>query len=134
MLDRHAGLDPLADLQPVTDAETVRDLIRTARAVYASPAVKEYVVEIVRATRSTPDLRLGASPRSALHLVQAAKASAAMAGRDHVLPDDIRELVHAVLAHRLLPSADAVLARRTPEDVLAGVLAHVPVPRSRASA
>ena len=47
MLDRHAGLDPLADLQPVTDAETVRDLIRTARAVYASPAVKEYVVEIV---------------------------------------------------------------------------------------
>ncbi len=125
MLDRHAGRDPLAELAPVTDAETVRDLIRTARGVYASPAVKEYVVEIVRATRSTSDLRLGASPRSALHLLQAAKASAAMAGREHVLPDDIRELAHAVLAHRLLPSADAVLARRSPEDVLSAVLTQV---------
>jgi MoxR-like ATPase len=134
MLDRHAGQDPLAALAPVTDAETVRDLIRTARGVYASPAVKEYVVEIVRATRSTSDLRLGASPRSALHLLQAAKASAAMAGREHVLPDDVRELAHAVLAHRLLPSADAVLARRTPDDVLTAVLAQVAQPRSRATA
>src|SRR5919205_2433571 len=118
MLDRHAGHDPLAELEPVTDAESVHRLIQTARAVYAAPAVKEYVVAIVRATRSTADLRLGASPRAALHLLQAAKASAAMAGRDHVLPDDVRDLVPAVLAHRLLPSADAVLARRSPEDVL----------------
>jgi MoxR-like ATPase len=57
-----------------------------------------------------------------------------MAGRDHVLPDDVRDLVHAVLAHRLLPSAEAVLARRSPEDVITGLLTHVPVPRSRASA
>jgi MoxR-like ATPase len=102
--------------------------------VYAAPAVKEYVVAIVRATRTTPDLRLGASPRAALHLLQAAKAAAAMAGRDHVLPDDVRDLVPAVLAHRLLPSSDAVLARRSPEDVLTALLGHVPVPRSRASA
>jgi MoxR-like ATPase len=134
MLDRHAGRDPLAELAPVTDAETVRDLIRTARGVYASPAVKEYVVEIVRATRSASDLRLGASPRSALHLLQAAKASAAMAGREHVLPDDVRELVHAVLSHRLLPSADAVLARRSPDDVLSAVLTQVAQPRARATA
>ncbi|MGZ4602603.1 MAG: AAA family ATPase, partial [Kineosporiaceae bacterium] len=134
MLERHAGHDPLSDLQPVTDAESVHRLIQTARSVYAAPAVKEYVVAIVRATRSTPDLRLGASPRSALHLVQAAKATAAMAGRDHVLPDDVRDLVHAVLAHRLLPSPEAVLARRSPDEVLSGLLTHVPVPRSRASA
>jgi MoxR-like ATPase len=134
MLERHAGHDPLGELEPVTDAESVHRLIQTARAVYAAPAVKEYVVAIVRATRSTPDLRLGASPRAALHLLQAGKASAAMTGRDHVLPDDVRDLVHAVLAHRILPSAEAVLARRSPEDVLAGLLTHVPVPRSRASA
>jgi len=134
MLDHHAGADPLAAMQPVTDAETIRALIATARNVYAAPAVKEYVVAIVRATRSTGDLRLGASPRAALHLLQAAKAAAAMAGRDHVLPDDVRELVPAVLAHRLLPSADAVLARRSPDDVLSSLLGHVPVPRSRASA
>src|SRR3954454_13622984 len=140
MLDRHAGRDPLAELAPVTDAETVRDLIRTARGVYASPAVKEYVVEIVRATRSASDLRLGASPRSALHLLQAAKASAAMAGREHVLPGDVRELVHAVppvaratpadlaravRSHRLRPSADAALPRRSPDDVLSAVLTQV---------
>ena len=86
------------------------------------------------AAREHPQPVLDGSERAALHLLQAAKASAAMAGRDHVLPDDVRELVHAVLAHRLIPSPEAVLARRTPEDVLAGLLAHVPVPRSRASA
>jgi MoxR-like ATPase len=134
MLDRHAGHDPLSELDPVTDAEGVRQLIQTARGVYAAPAVKEYVVALVGATRSTPDLRLGASPRAALHLLQAAKASAAMAGRDHVLPDDVRDLVPAVLSHRLIASPEAVLARRAADDVLAGLLAHVPVPRSRASA
>ena len=134
MLERHAGHDPLAELEPVTDAEAIRRLIQTARAVYAAPPVKEYVVAVVRATRATPDLRLGASPRAALHLLEAAKASAAMAGRDFVLPDDVRDLVPAVLAHRILPSAEAVLARRAPEDVLAGLLTQVPVPRSRASA
>jgi MoxR-like ATPase len=134
MLDHHAGHDPLSSLTPVSDAEVVRQLIATTRTVYASEAVKEYVVAIVRATRSSSDLRLGASPRSALHLLRAAKAHAAMQGREHVLPDDVQDLVHPVLAHRLLPSADAQLARRTPEDVLAALVAHVPVPRSRATA
>ena len=134
MLDRHAGHDPLSELDAVTDAEGVRQLIQTARGVYAAPGIKEYVVALVGATRATPDLRLGASPRAALHLLQAAKASAAMAGRDHVLPDDIRDLVPAVLSHRLIASPEALLARRSPDDVLAGLLSHVPVPRSRASA
>ena len=134
MLDRHADHEPLTTLQPVADAEVVRRLVATARAVYASDSVKEYVVQLVRATRQTADLRLGASPRSALHLLRAAKAHAAMAGREHVLPDDVQELVHPVLAHRLLPSADAQLARRSPEEVLSGLLAHVAIPRSRATA
>jgi MoxR-like ATPase len=57
-----------------------------------------------------------------------------MQGREHVLPDDVQDLARPVLAHRLLPSADAQLARRTPEDVVNTLLAHVPVPRSRATA
>jgi MoxR-like ATPase len=134
MLDRHADADPLSTLQPVADADVVRRLVATAKSVYASDSVKEYVVQLVRATRQTADLRLGASPRSALHLLRAAKAHAAMAGREHVLPDDVQELVHPVLAHRLLPSADAQLARRAPEEVLSGLLAHVAIPRSRATA
>jgi MoxR-like ATPase len=134
MLGRHGALDPLGALTPVADADTIRQLIATARGVYAADAIKEYVVSLVRATRATPDLRLGASPRSALHLLRAAKARAAMQGRPHVLPDDIQELVVPVLAHRLLPSADAQLARRAPEDVLAAVLASVPIPRARPGA
>jgi MoxR-like ATPase len=134
MLDRHADRDPLAALQPVSDAATVRRLIGITHAVYAAEAVKEYVVNLVRATRTSPDLRLGASPRAALHLLRASKAHAAMSGRNHVLPDDVQVLAHAVLAHRLLPSTDAQLARRTPEDVVAQVLAEVPVPRPRATA
>jgi MoxR-like ATPase len=134
MLGRHGAHDPLAGLMPVTDGDAVRRLIHTARTVYAADAIKEYVVSLVRATRATAELRLGASPRSALHLLRAAKARAAMQGRSHVLPDDVQELVVPVLAHRLLPSADAQLARRAPEDVLAGLLAAVPVPRARAGA
>jgi MoxR-like ATPase len=134
MLDRHAEHEPLAALAPVADAGIVRSLIATTRAVYASDSVKEYVVALSRATRTTGDLRLGASPRATLHLLRAAKAHAAISGRDHVLPDDIQELAGQVLAHRLLPSADAQLSRRTPQDVVAGLLAHVPVPRARATA
>jgi MoxR-like ATPase len=134
MLDRHGSHDPLAALRPVADAETVRRLVAAARSVYASAPVKEYVVALVRATRSIADLRLGASPRAALHLLRAAKAHSAMQGRDHVLPDDVQDLIEPVLAHRLLPSADAQLTRRAPEDVLAAIVAHVPVPRSRATA
>ncbi|HEY6793259.1 MAG TPA: AAA family ATPase [Kineosporiaceae bacterium] len=134
MLGRHGAHDPLAALMPVTDAEAVRRLIHTARTVYAADAIKEYVVSLVRATRASPELRLGASPRSALHLLRAAKARAAMRGRPHVLPDDVQELVVPVLAHRLLASPDAQLSRRTPEDVLTGLLTTVPIPRARASA
>jgi len=134
MLDRHAEHEPLEALQPVTNAAVVRSLIATARGVYAADGIKEYVVALARATRTTGDLRLGASPRAALHLLRAAKAHAAMSGRDHVLPDDVQVLALQVLAHRLLPSADAQLSRRTPEDVITTLLNLVAVPRSRATA
>ncbi len=134
MLDRHGEHDPLSTLAPVCDAETIRQLIAATRGVYAADPVKEYVVSLVRATRSSSDLRLGASPRSALHLLRAAKAHALLEGRNHVLPDDVQTLVHPVLAHRLLPSADAAINQRTPEEALSLLLSQVPVPRSRAGA
>jgi MoxR-like ATPase len=134
MLERHGGADPLAALRPVADVALIAHLISVARGIYAADAIKEYVVNLVRATRGSPDLRLGASPRAALHLLRAAKAHAALEGRGHVLPEDVQALASPVLAHRLLPSADARLSRRTPRDVVAQVLGDVPVPRSRASA
>ena len=103
------------------------------RAVYAAEGVKEYVVNLVRATRTSPELRLGASPRSALQLLRAAKARAAMGGRGHVIPDDVQALAAHVLAHRILPSTDTQLARRSAADVVASILAQVPVPQPRGS-
>jgi MoxR-like ATPase len=131
MLGHQSEHDPLADLSPACDAAVVRALIQVSRSVYAADAVKQYVVDLVRATRTTSELRLGASPRAALHLLRAAKARAAMSGRGHVLPDDVQSLATAVLAHRLLPSTDTQLARRSAADVVGSVLAQVPVPTPR---
>jgi MoxR-like ATPase len=132
MLDRHGASDPLATLAPVSDADAVRQLIATTRGIYTADVVKEYVVALVRATRSSPDLRLGASPRAALHLLRAAKAHALISGRNHVLPDDVQALVHPVLAHRLLTSADAAIHQRGTEEALSVLVSQVPIPRSRA--
>jgi MoxR-like ATPase len=128
MLDTQEMHEPLADLTPVTDAETLGRLRLATRTVFASPAVKRYVVDIVGATRSTPLLRLGASPRSSVHLLQAAKALSLLNGRDHVLPDDVQVLADCVLAHRILLSTEAHLDRRAAGAIVADIVAQVPVP------
>jgi MoxR-like ATPase len=133
MLGAQSENDPLAGLSPACDAAVVRALIQVSRSVYSADAVKQYVVDLVRATRTTSELRLGASPRAALHLLRAAKARAAMSGRGHVLPDDVQSLAVPVLAHRLLPSTDTQLARRGAADVVGSILAQVPVPNPRSS-
>ncbi|PFG67919.1 MoxR-like ATPase [Propionibacteriaceae bacterium ES.041] len=128
MLEHHGTRDPLDALEPVTDAATVLGLIDAVKDVYVAPAVKEYLVAVVTATRNTPDLRLGASPRASLQLLRAVRAYAAMAGRDYVSPDDVAALANSVLSHRVLPSTDAQLARRSVGDIIDGVLRSVPVP------
>ncbi|WP_341361070.1 AAA family ATPase [Georgenia sp. M64] len=128
MLDTHSAHDPLAELEPVTDAATVADLVQEVQRLYAGAAVRQYVVDLVAATRTSRYLRLGASPRAGLHLLRAARAHAALRGRDHVLPEDIQELAVPVLAHRLLLAGEAELALLTPADVLGALLADVPVP------
>jgi MoxR-like ATPase len=131
MLDAHGSSSPLADLHPVATAGDIRELIVAVREVHVADALKQYVISLVTATRSTPELRLGASPRATLHLLRASRAWAALAGRDFVIPDDVQALALPVLAHRLLPSAEALVARREPEDVLAGIVQQVPLPQHR---
>lgn len=128
MLQTHTSHRPLDDLEPVTDAAELRKLIAIVGQVYVSEPVQRYAVAISAATRRTSDLALGASPRATLHLVRAAKAYAAMAGRDYVLPDDVAALAERVLAHRLLPSTEAAMGGRTTPEILAGVLGSVAVP------
>jgi MoxR-like ATPase len=131
MLDERAVTDPLSTLAPVADAAVVRQLVDAVGRLHVSEAIRRYVVALVEATRRSPDLRLGASPRAGLQLLRAARATAALAGCDHVLPDDVQAVAAPVLAHRLLLTADATLGRRSAEQVVAGLLATVPVPRGR---
>lgn len=134
MLDRQEAADPLGHLTHVTDVAHVTHMIDVARRLYAAPGIKQYVVDLADATRNDPMLRLGASPRAGIQLLRAAKAAAAMAGRDHVLPDDVQELAVPVLAHRLLASTDARLAGRTVQDTLSAIVTRTRLPVSARSA
>jgi MoxR-like ATPase len=128
MLDVHGASQPLDKLEPVATTAEVHALIEAIRAVYVSQAVKKYAIDMVTATRTSPDLVLGASPRATLHLVRCARAHAALSGRDYVIPDDLQDLAVPVLAHRLLPSMEAQGQRRLPEQTITDLVARVPVP------
>jgi MoxR-like ATPase len=128
MLGSHTAANPLDDLSSVTDAAEIRKVIDIVGRVHVSAAVQRYAVALATATRTSPELHLGASPRATLHLVRAAKAVAAMAGRDYVLPDDVHGLAAPVLAHRLLPSVEAAMSGRAAPQILAALVEGVPVP------
>jgi MoxR-like ATPase len=134
MLDSHSAANPLDDLDPVTDAAEIAKLVDTVRTVYVSEPVKRYAIDITGATRRSPELRLGASPRATLHLVRAARAHAALHGRDYVIPDDLQLLAVPVLAHRLITGLEAQMAGRVPDQVITSLLRTLPVPEPTASA
>jgi MoxR-like ATPase len=102
MLLDHAERDRVLDLEPVADVAEVLSAQSAAAAVHGSEALRRYVVAILDATRADPRVDLGASPRAGLMLFRAAKAVAALDGRDHALPDDVQALAGSVLTHRLL--------------------------------
>jgi MoxR-like ATPase len=128
MLERFRSGDPLAAVRAVVGADDLRAVRDAVRGVHVSADVAGYIVALARATRESPKLRLGASPRASLALQHAAQAAAALAGRDFVTPDDVQELAAPVLAHRLLLARDALVDGRSAEDVLSEVSAAVPVP------
>ncbi len=127
LLEHHGSNAPLDDLSSVSDAAEIAKLVEVVRTVYVAPAIRQYAVDLATATRISPELRLGASPRATLHLIRAAKASAALDERDHVLPDDLQGLAGPVLAHRMLLTAEAQIARRTTESVVADIVSRVPI-------
>jgi len=131
MLDGHGAEDPVLGLLPVSDAATVRGLIAAVRQVHTAEAVKHYAVNLVNATRESPDLRLGASPRATLQMLRTARAVAALEGRDYVLPDDLQALAVPVLAHRIIPTAEAQLSRRTTDAIVADIVHRLPIPTER---
>jgi MoxR-like ATPase len=123
MLSTHAGGDRVLDIAPVTSVAEILLAQRAAVEVHASARLREYIVAVLNHTRQDQRVELGASPRAGLMLLKAAKASAALAGRDHALPDDVIELAPSVLAHRLMlaPAAFGVKRSEVVRDALAAV-------------
>jgi MoxR-like ATPase len=123
MLSTHAAGDRVLEIAPVTCVEEILLAQRAAIEVHASAPLREYIVAVLTHTRNDPRVELGASPRAGLMLLKAAKASAALAGRDHALPDDVIELAPSVLAHRLMlaPSAFGVKRAEVVREALAAV-------------
>ena len=129
MVDEHAAHDPFATLAPVSTAAQVQTLVNAVRAIHVSPELRRYLVELVSATRRLPELRLGASPRATLHLVRAARAHAALADRDFVVPDDVHVMAAPVLAHRLVLTAEAQ-TRRSVDELVHSLVQRIPVPHA----
>ncbi len=134
VLARHAaGFDPrdleAAGVRAVAGPEDLAAATRAVRTVTVDPAVMGYVVDVVRATRSSPSLALGVSPRGATALMATSRAWAWLAGRDYVTPDDVKALARPTLRHRVQLRPEAELEGVSVEGVLDGVLATVPVPR-----
>ena len=128
ILARFDYADPLADLAPVISAADVLAQQRAVRSVRVADLVRRYIVDMVRATRASDDVQLGASPRASLALHRGAQALAALRGRDFVKPDDVKELAVPVLAHRLILAPEARLRGRSPAEVVKQIVARVPAP------
>jgi MoxR-like ATPase len=134
ILTRHAsGFDPrdvrAAGVEPVASGDDIAAGQRAVKRVQVSPDVAGYIVDIARATRQSPSLSLGVSPRGATALLRSARAWAWLSGRDFVTPDDVKSLAHATLVHRLGLRAEAELEGVDVAQVLASALGSVPVPR-----
>jgi MoxR-like ATPase len=120
--------DPLDDVPSVTDEAGVRALIAATSRIHVDPALADYVVNLIRATRNDPRVDLGASPRAGLALVRASRAMALLRGRRYVLPDDVKALGEIVLGHRVILSPDARMRGVAAAEVITDALAATPVP------
>jgi MoxR-like ATPase len=128
ILDHQEHGHPIHSVHAVMSGDEVMEMKAAVRGVRAGEAVREYIVELVDATRHHPMLLLGASPRAALDLLHSAQALAALRGRPFVLPDDAKELAISVLAHRLILRPEARLRQFTGEQVVQELLDTVPIP------
>jgi MoxR-like ATPase len=127
----HRGVTPatLDDVRAVTTPEELLAARATVDAIQVHDAIVDYVVALVRRTRELPSVLLGASPRSAVHLLASAKAAAWLTGREYVIPDDVVAVAAAVLRHRITLRPEAELERYRPDDAITAAISSVPVPR-----
>ncbi len=132
ILGRHAdGFDPrdLSGLTPVAGPAELAAGREAVRNVRVAPEILGYLVDIATATRHSPSIQLGVSPRGSTALLATARAWAWLSGRDYVTPDDVKAMAGPTLRHRIALRPEAELEGADPDGVLAGILASVPVPR-----
>ena len=134
ILDSQRVVHPVEQIGQVVSAEELVQAQDEVKEVYVDDLVKEYIVELVRATRSHPDVYLGASPRGSLALHKTSRALAAILGREYVIPDDVKALAEPTLAHRLIISPSARIKNVDARSIIQETLDSVPVPGARARA
>jgi MoxR-like ATPase len=127
ILDEQKRLHPIEELGQVLSLEELRQMQSALKEIYVDQAVAEYIVRLVGATREHADVYLGASPRGSINLYRSSQALAALDGRDYVIPDDVKQLAVAVLAHRLIVKSQASLREVDPDSIVREVLAQVPI-------
>jgi MoxR-like ATPase len=131
ILDEQKRAHPVDGLTPVASVDEVVTMQKAVREVYVDPAVTDYIVRLVGSTRSHPDVYLGASPRGSLSLFRAGQAFAALAGRDYVIPDDVKVLAEPTIAHRLVLKTSASMRGVDGRGILREVLASIPIEAPR---
>ena len=134
ILDAQQLVHPIETIAQVVSASEIMEVQEEVKRIHVDPAVKEYIVSLVNATRAHPDVYLGASPRGSLGLYRTSQALAAIQGRDYVIPDDIKSLVQVVLAHRIIVSPSARIRNVDARAILDEVLQSVAVPGTRVRA
>jgi MoxR-like ATPase len=128
ILLRFEKSDPLVTLESVANPQTIMAMQAEVRSIRVEQSVRNYIVNVCRATRTHPDIELGASPRATMALYRTCQALAAVRGREYVLPDDVKVMAPYVLTHRLIISAQTRLRGRRSEDLIGELVSSVPVP------
>ena len=127
ILDEQKRRHPIDQLEEVISGDELREMQTAVREIYVDPSVADYIVRLVSATRSHPDVYLGASPRGSIALYRAGQALAGLLGRDYVLPDDVKALAEAALAHRLIIKTSSTIHDILPGQVVAELLDSTPI-------
>jgi MoxR-like ATPase len=128
ILDSQRLKHPIEALQPIAKTDEVLEAAEAIKTVFVSPAAKRYITDLTRRTRQSGDIYLGASPRGTLALSRAAQARAALSGREYVLPDDVKDVAVAVLAHRILVSPAARLRELSADRIVQEIIHNTPAP------
>jgi MoxR-like ATPase len=128
ILDSQRLRHPIETLKPVVKTKDVLDAAEAIKTVFVSPAAKRYIADLTRRTRQSGDIYLGASPRGTLALSRAAQARAALLGREYVLPDDVKDVAVAVLAHRIIVSPAARLRELSADRIVQEIIHNTPAP------